>query len=532
MTGEVVRPEWDAWVGVPGTIRRYATELEAEVGRLRAGHELDVQIRDRELARLQAELVRTQRRVRALEQQLALAEERLRLTSQNSSKPPSSDPPTRPKPTARPATGRRRGGQPGHPFHPRPLVPVEHVTTVVDHRPTQCARCSAALDGSDPAPLRHQILEIPVPRPLVVEHRLHSLRCACGHVTRACLPKGVTGNGFGPGVEGTVAVLASGCRLSHRMIVTVLRDLFGVRMGLGTVARLLERAARAVEEPVEQARRRVRWDEGVKCVDETGWFQRGADGTNEDGRRAWLWAVTTEAVTYYEIALSRGQGVARRLLGEVAVGTVVSDRYAAYGYIDVERRQVCWAHLYRDFVRISERRGEAGRLGRALTKLAETLFALWHGYRAGRVEAGTWASETTRLRWRMRKLLERGASAPTRRDERSARSRTKHTCAELLGVEPAMWRFVDEPEVGLTNNAAERALRHAVLLRRVSYGSQSQEGARAMARLLTAVMTLRARGQSAHRYLVEACRARHEGRAAPSLLGTEARELAPVPPTA
>jgi transposase len=302
------------------------------------------------------------------------------------------------------------------------------------------------------------------------------------------------------------------------MILAVMRDLFGVSMGLGTVTRILRRASAAVEKPIEEAREYVRWYEGNKHVDETGWYQRGADGTNEDERQAWLWVAATEAVTLFKVVLSRSQKVAKQMLGEIPVGTVITDRYKGYQFIDVEQRQLCWAHLYRDFVRMSERSREAGQLGRRLKKLAEKLFRLLGQYQEGKLEQTELESETKAIRFRMRGLLERGAGVSTREHERSERTLTKNTCKEMLEVEAAMWLFLQKPEIGITNNEAERALRRAVLWRRVSFGSQSEAGAETVARLLSVVMTLRRRGESVHKYLIEACRTAQEGRAGPTLL--------------
>lgn len=176
-------------------------------------------------------------------------------------------------------------------------------------------------------------------------------------------------------------------------------------------------------------------------------------------------------------------------------------------------------------MKLSERSGEAGRLGRQLKQLTEKMFRGWGKYHDGKLAQNVWESEVNGVRLRMRGLLERGAGIKTREHERSERSLTKNLCQEMLEVEPAMWLFVKKPEVGLTNNEAERALRHAVLWRRVSLGSQSQGGAKMVGRMLTVVMTLKRRGESVHRYLVEACRARHEGRAAPSLLSTSTLPL-------
>jgi len=304
------------------------------------------------------------------------------------------------------------------------------------------------------------------------------------------------------------------------MIVAVMKDLFGVRMGLGTVTRIPRRASAAVEKPVKEAREYVRWYEGGKHVDETGWYQRGADGTNEEERQAWLWVTASEPATIFEVALSRSQTVAKKMLGQVPVGTVITDRYKGYNFIDVEQRQVCWADLYRDFVRMSERSGEAGKLGRQLKKLAEKMFRLRNQYRDGEIEQNIWESEMFGIRRRMRGLLERGAGASTRENERIERTLTKKTCKEVIEVEPAMWLFLKKPEKGITNNEAERAQRHAVLRRGVSFGSQSEAGAETVARLLSEVMTKRRRGERVHKNLVEACRSRHEGRAGAWLLPT------------
>jgi transposase len=364
---------------------------------------------------------------------------------------------------------------------------------------------------------------VPVPSPLVVEHRLHSLSCSnCGYATRAVLADPVNAVGFGPGVEAVVATLWSACRLSHRMIVDTMRDLFGVRMAVGTVSNILDRVGCHVEAPVEQARAHVKEAEEPKNVDETGWYNRGADGSNPTGRRAWLWVAATAAVVAFQVALSRSQTVAKNLLGAVVRGTVITDRYLGYGFVDLERRQLCRAHLYRDFVRISERKGESGTVGRQLVRTTEKLFRLWGRYREGRLGQEIWESETAALRFRMRGLLERASGFETRRDERSERTRTKNTCREMLEVEPAMWLFVSRPEVGMTNNYAERQLRHAVLWRRASFGSQSARGAELVALLLTVVMTRRAQGTSVHEFLLEACRAAREGRQAPALVDPSA----------
>jgi transposase len=517
----IVRPSFDAWVGVDLEVLRFVQALEVQLNNLSVRLEtIELEHRE-ELARRDQIISERGARIQKLEREVGLLREKANLSSRNSSKPPSSDPPGAPKRAPKPKRKRSRGGQHGHSFCARPLVPADQLAPeqIRDHRPEQCRACGERLEGTDSAPWRHQVVDLPVPAPLVVEHRLHALSCpSCGVLTRATLPDDVGASGFGPGVEAAVATLWSACRLSHRVIRTTMADLFGVAIGLGSISNILSRVGRHVAAPVSETRESVREAEETKHADETGWFQRGADGSNPSGRRAWLWVVATSAVTIFEVAMSRSQSVAKRLLGGFVRGVVVTDRYASYGYIELDQRQVCWAHLYRDFVRMGERSGEAGRIGRKLERLAETLFELWERRRAGRLRPEVWESETAALRFRMRGLLERGARLGVRADEQSERTRTKNTCGELLEVEAAIWHFLSDPEIGITNNLAERQLRHAVLWRRASFGSQSARGAELVAALLTVVMTRRKQGRSVHAYFVEACRAARARQALPSLV--------------
>jgi transposase len=206
------------------------------------------------------------------------------------------------------------------------------------------------------------------------------------------------------------------------------------------------------------------------------------------------------------------------MIGELTSGVLVSDRYSVYSYVGEHARQLCWAHLLREFERMAERSGASGRVGRGLRTVAKEVFGDWHARERGAIDDEEWARRMGVLRQRAREWLEQGARFDVRAHEKSERTRTKRTCGELLKVEPALWTFVGRADVPLTNNAAERALRHAVLWRRASFGSQSEDGAEAVARLLTVVMTRRAQGQSAYEYFVAACEAARSGGEAPSLI--------------
>lgn len=280
-------------------------------------------------------------------------------------------------------SGRQRvpRGQPGHSGHSRPLYPIEQCESVTDHYPTTCASCGEKLSGEDSNPYRHQIVEIPPISPIVVEHRLHQLRCShCGNSTRATLPEEISPSGYGARVVAMVALLSGLYRHSQRMVQSALADLFGISMSLGTVNSLRQEASDAVAYPVEETHRYVQ-QQPVVGADETSFAQGNIDGCNPKLRQAWLWVAVTPLVTFFQIALSRCSEAALRLLGEDFGGILTSDRHGAYNWVDLERRQLCrqlcWAHLKREFIKISERPGVSGQLGAALVKQQQKLFELW-----------------------------------------------------------------------------------------------------------------------------------------------------------
>src|SRR5947209_2416136 len=176
-----------------------------------------------ELDDAQALIAQQQEQLRQLQQQLADTTAKLNTNSSNSSLPPSADrfhgkrrPPPPPGPPRK-----KRGGQPGHRRHQRLLVPSDQVGQAIPCVPGACRRCGQPLAGSDPAPLRHQVAELPVVRPDVVEYQLHRLRCPrCRTSTCGVLPPGVKGH-FGPRLEAALALLAGQNRLGLRPAATL-----------------------------------------------------------------------------------------------------------------------------------------------------------------------------------------------------------------------------------------------------------------------------------------------------------------------
>jgi transposase len=204
---------------------------------------------------------------------------------------------------------------------------------VVPIKPEQCAGCRAPLTGDDATPFRHQVIEIPPIKPVVTEYQWHQLVCrACGETTRAPWPQGVPSGTYGPRVHATVALCSGSYRLSKRITVQAMEDLFGVPMSVGTISQSEKTTTEMVAEPVEAACAYIE-DQGVAHLDETSWRQ--------GGKGAWLWVAVTSWVTVFLVRMSRGSQVARDLLGEGFCGILVTDRYSAYNWYPVRWRVSC-----------------------------------------------------------------------------------------------------------------------------------------------------------------------------------------------
>ena len=429
-------------------------------------------------------------------------EERLHQNSQNSSRPPSTDPPHRRPPPRRPPSGRKPGGQPGHDDQQRELLAIADVDEVVPVKPRRCQRCGAGLRGCDPTPRRHQVTEVPPVRPHVTEYQLHTLSCAhCGEATAAALPPGVPRGAFGPRLQATVAVCTGVYHLSRRTTVGMLADLFGVPVALGTVTACEQAVSGAVAGPVADAHAYVQAQD-VLHSDETSW--------REQRRGAWLWVIVSALVTVFLVHRRRNRAAAQALLGPLSQAILVTDRWGAYRHWAVEQRQLCWAHLQRDFTAFTERGGVAARVGRALLRETQAMFAQWHRVRDGTLTHQQFWRQMRPRRARVEALLQRGADR--------ADAKTAGTCRQVLTLRTALWTFIDLPGVEPTNNAAERALRPAVLWRRKSFGSHSDTGSRFAERMLTVAATLKQQGRNIVDYVTAACEASLHQTPAPSLL--------------
>lgn len=439
--------------------------------------------------------------VPALQERVRELEAQLRHNSTNSSKPPSSDPPEVVRRKKKP-TGKKRGGQKGHPGHYRKRTAEARVDVVVEHRPHSCDHCGHSLEGAAEAqPAQtHQVTELPEIRAEVTEHRMVCVQCpGCRKLTRAKLPAAVGGKHFGPRLVGLGTLLNGKYRLSRRSVVDLLGKLLDVPgPSLGSTEAFTQETSTALKPVHDEVWVEVRRSASMG-VDETSWRLAGV--------KRWLWVAVTRRATLFHLDSSRGSDGLLALVGPGYWGVTTSDRWVAYQLC--RQRQLCWAHLARNFEELGLRGGKAEAFSEAGTAVCRQVFGLWRGLREETLDREQLRIGINPVRTSMRRLLEEGAVSGEKRVTGFSRN--------VLKLWPSLWTFVEEP-IEPTNNAAERALRPAVLWRKGSFGNQSESGLRYVERILTFVSTCKQVDVHPFDFLSQAILAVRSKSAAPSLI--------------
>jgi len=459
-----------------------------------------------ECLRLRRELDAALARIATLEAQVKELLLQLQRNSSNSSTPPSANPFDAPKPVPKAPTGRRRGGQNGHRGHHRHRLPASRVDKIVAYVPQICTACQTPLSAepgpNDPEPGWHQVAELPVLAAVVTEYQAHSRTCPeCGLINHAAIPAEVRTHVIGPRLAAIMSYLSGRFHLSKRSVKEFVESAFNVPVSLGTVAALEQQTSAALIMAHDQARDAVR-NAPVKNADETGWKQAG--------KKRWLWTAATLTVAYFVIHLKRGSLGLAALLGEAIAGIVISDRWPGYNALPLEQRQVCWAHLKRDFQKCKERGGDGKVVGDVGLAVVEDLFTLWWEFREGLIDRKALATQLEPAIDELRGALERGSGC--------ADHKVMAFCDNILTLYPALWLFAGMDGVEPTNNHAERVLRMGVLWRKNAFGSQSESGCRFVERILTVVQTLRLQKRSVLEFLEESVIAQRTGSLAPALI--------------
>jgi hypothetical protein len=386
--------------------------------------------------------------------------------------------------TSQPKHGaRKQGAQFGHKAVSRPLLPLGEGDAAIDCKPEVCSHCGESLAGcSDPEPYRQQQYEVEIIRH-ITEYRKHKIVCpCCGEITEGTLPKEANESAYGTSVAALVVTLTGLFQMSRRMAKLFIEEVTGVPMSVGSVSNLekeMTQAALPVMEEIEKTAQSA--EQGN--ADETGFGMK-------NGQQGWLWVLVTPYAVLFRLFLGRGQEWSTKLLG-CFTGILTSDRWCGYNHYTLEKRQLCWAHIIRDFkaMCISGPDGEA--IGTALKKAAREMFRLWHRFKRWkgnqekqgiRVSMTVLESQMGVVRARVRALLEEGAK------------RCVPKCGAILKMEPLLWRFTQEKDIEPTNNIAEQNIRPAVLWKKRSFGVESERGGQYVESMLSIWATSRRNG--------------------------------------
>ena len=422
-------------------------------------------------------------------------------TPQNSSLPPSTRHPHAKPPSSKRKSKKKRGGQPGHKKHERPLIPTDKCNAVQSLKPTECRRCGAALSGSDPEPLRHQVWELPDIQPEVTEYQRHRLTCpCCGETTCAELPVGTPQGQSGPRLMACTAIVMAYFRQSKRRTAAFLTALLGQPCCPALTVKMQDHVTAALRPSYEELVGELPAQEHLN-IDETA--------TKEENGKAWLWTFVARPFTVFAVRATREATALSVFLTEKFQGVVTCDR--AKMYWQLGRLQWCWAHLRRDFQAMIDTGDKRAKWqGERLRAATCELFEHWADYRAGRISRAALVRRMGPVRRKVERLLLGGSQC--------GHAATRGTCRELYEHRAWLWAFLRHAGVEPTNNAGERSLRHAVIWRKLSFGTQSARGSRFVETMLTVIETCRQQRRNVFAFVTAAIEAHLAHQSAPSLL--------------
>ena len=424
-------------------------------------------------------------RLKELELHVADLEAKLAKNSRNSSKPPSSEHPhAKPSPQKKPKSKRKPGGQRGHQKFERALIPTIECEEVVTCKPDQCRGCGKSLRGRDRQPLRQQVWDVEI-RPVVTEYQQHRLTCRrCGTSTCGTLPDSVDGR-TGPVLASILVLMTSWFRTSRRKAALFASDICGVPCSAAHISALEAKATTALQ-PIYNELAEILPDQSNLAIDETP-FKRGR-------LRTWLWTFVASSFTVFVLRPTRKAIVLTEIIGANFDGSINCDR--AKMYFQHKTLQWCWAHLLRDFQSlIDSSDNQLKRLGHDLMRETKKLFAEYAKCRDGTIGHATLRRNLQPVRKNVEGLLLRGFGTAAR-----------GMCKELYNHKEHLWTFLADPEVEPTNNAGERSLRHGVIWRKLSFGTQSERGDRFVETLLTIIETCQKQGKSVLGFVTQALR--------------------------
>lgn len=432
---------------------------------------------------LEAKVQRLEELLKQALEKIAKLEEQLKRNSRNSSKPPSTDQKGNTADAGKQSPRASRTGK------ARPSFPPDKIDKHVQCTQESCPHCSSSkiqLNGQ-PSEILQQA-ELPEIRAIITEYQLQKYHCEkCGKNSTAPLPLGVPDSAFGPKLMGLLATLTGVLHVAKREAIQLIKDLYGVNMGVGSVPNVEERVATALDPIYDRIHKFIMGHKFCTHFDETGW--------RDKGKRHFVWLATCEQAAVYRIDRNRSTAAFRRLIGqETWTAPAVTDRYAVYG--SFKNHQYCLAHLIREFKGYGERDGPDKAIGLAIERELRLSCKIHREYREGKIPL---TQRNRRLGARKRRVeywLEDGLA--------NGSDALAKICAVLLEDFEKLWTFTRVSGMEPTNNIAERDLRKLVVWRRKSYGTRSDRGKKFVERVTTVAQTIRKQSGNALRFIQQA----------------------------
>lgn len=427
-----------------------------------------------------------------LKLEIIALKDKLNISSNNSSLPPSSDFKKHNKFSKyKKSSDKKRGGQFGRQGSNRPLIDTSEVDKVVIQFPLEECECGGKVEVDLSIPHRHQVIEIPKIKPDITEYQMHTGFCtACGKKYRASLPSGVGQNILGPNAMAVVASNTSYYNMSRSKSRNLLSKYFGIDISMGCLSETEGRAARSLQGAYDNLKVEIKTQKELN-VDETMY--------KEGNIRGYSWIFTNAKITFLALRASRGSKVLKDILGDDYYGLITSDRYAAYNMFKLKNRQICLAHLLRDFRRLSNSEDKKiSQIGTILLDCLERIFTLHKQCKLKAITALEFSRALIEEQRKMLMVLVLGKHATNQ-------LRLNRFCRNILKLWQALWNFSKSiGTIDPTNNLAERDIRSLVIWRKISYGSQSHRGTQFIERMLSIRVTCAKRNIDFHNFLVDA----------------------------
>lgn len=431
------------------------------------------QDKDLTIKMLREENITLKEELSRLIKKIEILEDKLNINSSNSGLPTSREIYKKEKSNYR-KSNRRPGGQPGHTYqsytHKKP--DEVHIVDVILEK-CSCGGC-LSLDSYSV----HQKIEIPNIKPKIDEYRLAKKKCNnCGKLYKTKLDDYKI---LGPNAESVIGAMGGFFNNSKRDLQQILSQIFNLDISLGLISSTEKRVSKKLE---------TSYNKLLTEAEESTHLYMDETGHKNRGKRGWCWFLGNEKLSFFHLTNSRGKKVVEKLLPEY-LGNIISDRYAVYNYFDSDNRQVCLAHLRRDFKRFAHSSNkQISEIGLNLLDCIDLVFAAHKGYKLGKITHIFYRRRTRKLEKKMYSFLKN-----IRHQSDSVAA--KRVAKNILKSFDMMWLFVDNDEIPPTNNFAERQIKHHVKYRKNSYHTWSDRGDRFLERIKSIYSTAKLRNEN------------------------------------